>query len=203
MAHYIAESIQAAEGASGDDRLLKLKHCADAIFAFWEHRHRLPNGMRPFENFEPIFSALQSLDLRDNSPRYYRPSRLAATEGDQEPEAATWLRIADGLDGAARMLIRYCLSHAAQVAVDKSRSWVALAEAAGIECDLEFPVIRIVCEESDLLTANEPDDEARRQIEDRINKLDAFTKMAAHLAAEMRLRLQSTGVSKKPRRRKK
>src|SRR5206468_12121550 len=60
MAHYIAEKIGDVEAATGEDRAQKMSECRDAILQLWAHRSELPNGKRPFEDFEPIFRALQS-----------------------------------------------------------------------------------------------------------------------------------------------
>jgi len=72
MAHYIAELIEGAEAATEADRPEKLAKCSEIILALWQHRSELPNGKRPFEEFEPIFRAIESLDPDDDTPRYYR-----------------------------------------------------------------------------------------------------------------------------------
>ena len=62
MAHYIAEKIGDVEAATGEDRAQKMAECSDAILKLWVHRSKLLSGKRPFEEFESIFRALQSLD---------------------------------------------------------------------------------------------------------------------------------------------
>lgn len=54
MAHYIAELIEDTNTAKVEDRPAKLVKCADAILDLWERRHQLPNGKRPFEDWEPV-----------------------------------------------------------------------------------------------------------------------------------------------------
>src|SRR5688500_17354258 len=71
MAHYVAELMSAAVNAVDEDRPIKLRQCADVIFAFWTHRNRLPNGIRPFEEFESLFRALENLDPDSTAPGYY------------------------------------------------------------------------------------------------------------------------------------
>jgi hypothetical protein len=197
MAHYIAELIQAAETAAAEERPAKLKHCADAILDFWKHRFELPSGKRPFEDFEAIMRALESLDPREDGWRYFRPARLE--EAGAETNAATrkWLETAYGLDYTARVLIRFCLVRAAESELDKSRPWVALAEAAGLADGFEFSVIRLVAVESDLQKAVDPDDTERKIIEDRIRRLEAFTGMAAGLASDLRAQLEKAGAPKR------
>lgn len=119
MAHYIADLILKAEAAQGDDRLEKLSCCANAILDLWNHRNVLPNGKRPFENFDPILRALESLD--DDAPRYFRSVRAAVEEDELPTETKKWLDIAEGIDSSARILIQYCLTRSAENAIDKSK----------------------------------------------------------------------------------
>jgi hypothetical protein len=190
MAHYIAELIEEAENAKVEDRPAKLATCADAILALWERRHQLPNGKRPFEDMEPILRVLESLDPADDTPRYFRSPREAVDETEQNAETMKWLKLADGLDFSARILIRYCLTQAAQTALDRSKDWVKLAETSGLDEGVDFSVIRIITDESDLTKASDPDDRARKLIEDRINRLDGFKKMADALASDLRRQLK-------------
>jgi hypothetical protein len=190
MAHYIAELIEEAESTKVEERPAKLAKCADAILKLWERRHQLPNGKRPFEDLEPILRALESLDPANDTPRYFRAQRMAAKETEQNAETSKWLDLADDLDYSAKILIRYCLTQAAQTAFDRSKNWVVLAEAVGSEDNIDLPVIRFITDESDLLKANKPNDRARRLLEDRIKRLDGFKKMAVSLASDLRRQLK-------------
>lgn len=196
MAHYIAELIEAVESANNEDRPAKLAKCADAILKLWEHRHLLPDGRRPFEDWEPILKTLESLDPDDDTPRYFRTSRMAISETEENIETKKWLELADGLDNSAKILIRYCLTQAAQVAIDRSKEWVALAEEGGQENDGDFSVVRIIINDSNLLKESEPDDSARNILEDRIGRLDAFKNMADARASDLRLQLKQINALK-------
>lgn len=194
MAHYIAELIEEAETAKVEERPAEFARCADAILKLWERRHQLPNGKRPFEDLEPILRALESLDPTDNTPRYFRSTRMAVDETEQNAETRKWFELADGLDYSAKILIRYCLTRAAQTALDRSKDWVVLAENAGLEEGIDLQVIRIITDESDLTKASEPDDRARKLLEDRIYRLDEFKKMADALASDLRRQLKQAHV---------
>src|SRR5574341_407428 len=172
MAHYIAELIEAAEAVKSEDRPAKLKQCADAIVSLWEHRHQLPDGRRPFEDFEPILRALESLDPANTTPRYFRSQRVVVDKTKQ-PEAKKWLDAIEGLDYSARILIRYCL-----------------AQAAGLKDDMDLPVIRIITNEGELTNASKPDESARKELQDRISRLEAFKKTADAIASDMRRQLK-------------
>jgi hypothetical protein len=192
MAHYLAELIEAAKTASAEARPAKLEKCSEAILNLWKHRHELPNGKRPFEGVEAILRALESLDPENETPRYYGGLRSAHVS-ENETEAQKWLRLADGFDYSARILIRYCLSQAAQSAVDKTNEWVALAEDAGL-ADLDIPIIRVIMTESDLL--DKPEEALRKILEDRLKRLESFQTMTEGLMAHFRDQLAQLDVAK-------
>ena len=192
MAHYIAEKMEAAESATGEDRDRKMSECSDAILKLWAHRSELPDGRRPFEEFGQIFRVLQSLDIDDPTSRYFRQARSAAEQDDEDDATKQWLNIASGVDDAARVLIRYCLATAAQEAVDKSREWVALAEAIAEEKEIDIRMVRAIVEDAEVLNSENPDDTARAKIEDLIKKLEAFTDFSSTLSACLRGQLGQT-----------
>jgi hypothetical protein len=190
MAHYIAELIQAAETATAEDRPTRTAQCADAILDLWKHRHKLPKGSRPLEDFEPILKTLQSLDPSDGTPRYFRFPRMEANESKQDTETKKWLDLAETLDHAARVLIRHCLERATESVPESSKNWVALAEAAGIADDVDLRAIRIMIEEGDLLREPRRNDKAQmRRLEDRIKRAEDLKEAAAALGSDLRKQL--------------
>lgn len=195
MAHYIAELIEGAETETGADRPEKLAKCSEIILALWQHRYELPNGKRPFEEFEPILRAIESLDPDDDTPRYFRLVRDASDKADVNANSKRWLELAEGLDYSAKILISYCLEQASQDALDKSQEWVRLAEVAGLEDSFELPVIRFITAENELANESESDDGARKLLEDRISRLNSFKEMAESLASNMRRKLKKKGGS--------
>lgn len=190
MAHYIAELIEGAETATEADRPEKLAKCSEIILALWQHRYELPNGKRPFEEFEPIFRAIESLDPDDESPRYFRSVRNASDKADINTESKKWLELAEGLDYSAKLLIRYCLEQASQDALDKTQEWVKLAEAAALEDGIDLPVVRFITAESELMNESRTEERARKLVEDRVNRLNAFKEMVDSLASDMRRKLE-------------
>ncbi len=189
MAHYIAELILDVEGAASENDLSKQERCASAILELWQHRAELPNGRRPFEDFEPILRALESLDPCEETPRYFRQPRAMAADAEADTTTEKWLRIADGIDFTARQLIRYCLARASQSAKDKTAEWVALAEAAGLEDDMDVRALRVLIVESGLSAEDAPQDAERKEIEERLSRLETFQEVAATLAEELRSKL--------------
>lgn len=203
MAHYIAELIQDAEKASAEERPEKMRVCCDAILNLWKHRHSLQDGKRPFEEIEPLLRTLASLDLENTTSRYFSSVRAAAENAEDNSETKSWLKLIDGLDYSAKLLIRYCLTQAAQNSLNKSAEWVALASAAGVDESAEFPLVRVIIQEDAVLKASDPSKKERKRIEDRIDKLESFVKMAMAVVSELRRDVQPAQVSGKKKRARK
>lgn len=197
MAHYIAELIQDTEKARTEERSEKMRACCDAILNLWKHRQTLPDGRRPFLEMEPVLRAVASLDPESSTPRYFRSVRTAAEDAKETDEAISWLQLIDNLDYSAKILIRYCLTQAAQSALDKSVQWVGLAEAAGADEGAEFPLVRIIIQEDSTLKASNPDEEERKRLENRINRLQAFAKTAMTVASRLQKQVRPVQVSGK------
>lgn len=191
MAHYVADLIAKAESATGEEKRLAEKKCFDAILALWKHRAELPNGKRPFEDLEPVVRAIESLDPDDDTPRYFRPARPPKGEGEKKAEAETWLDMVSGLDYSAKILIGYCLAEAAHAAADKSKEWVKLAEAAGAEDGVPEIVIRFVSGNANVGKEPDPNAEVRRQLQNRIGRLEGFTKLAEAVLRDLKTRLEA------------
>ena len=189
MAHYLAEQMEAAESAAGEDGNRKLSECSDAILKLWAHRSEQQNDQRPFKEFGQIFRVLQSLDVDDPTPRHFRPARLAVKQDDEGDATQQWLNIACRIDDAARVLIRYSLATAAQEAVDKSRTWVALAETIAEEEDIDIKTVRAIVEDAEVLNAEKPDDAARTKIKELLKRLETFTALSHTVSSHFRAHL--------------
>lgn len=190
MAHHIAELILDAESAAPEDKRLKQERCASAILDLWQHRAEFPNGVRPFEDVEPVLRALESLGPCDETPRYFRQPRMMAADAEPDTEAGKWLDIADNIDSTARQLIRHCLARASQTAQEKTAEWVALAEAAGFDDDMDVRALRILVLEAELSGEDAPEDAERKEIEKQLSRLSAFQEVAEALAADLRSKLR-------------
>ena len=191
MAHYIAELIAKTESATGNENGLADNKCFETILSLWEHRAELPNGKRPFEDLEPAIRIIESAGPDDDSPRYFRSTRPPNDEGEEKSEAETWLDMVSGLDYSAKILIGYCLAEAARVAVDKSKEWVKLAEAAGASDGVQEIVIRFISSNADLGKDPSPNAEVRRRLQDRIGRLEGFTHLAGSVVRDLKARLEA------------
>lgn len=129
MAHYIAEKMTAMETAAGKEKDDEARECYDTILKLWAHRAALPNGLRPFESFEPIFTTLHKLSPDRKESYFYRDNRdghhrkFKATKA--EKEIADWMTMANDIDFAARDCLRFVIVQAAKTAKDEStRIWI-------------------------------------------------------------------------------
>lgn len=184
MAHYIAELIAKSEHSTGENKIVVQRECFAMILSLWKHRSALPNGKRPFEDIEPILHTIESLNPEHESRRYYRHARPPTGEIADTPEQAKWLKLADGFDHSAKILIGYCLSQAAKAALEKSKEWIPLA--ATIDGDnVPELIIHFV---SNIARGNDVDElnELGHSIlKDRIERLRGFLHVAETLANTM------------------
>ena len=96
-------------------------------------------------------------------------NRLPAETSDQEQ----WLRLAEGVDYLAKVLIGFCLTEAARAALDKSKEWVKIAEEVGDIGPYEIPHA-----------------EQRKMLTDRIKRMQAFMGLAESTVATLAKRLE-------------
>ncbi|MGG2102661.1 AVAST type 3 anti-phage proein Avs3b [Stenotrophomonas sp. NRRL B-14846] len=187
MAHDIAEKIAATETAKGKAKTAAETACAKAILMLWEYRESLPRRFRPFRELEPALRTLASLDI-DRKESLYFPNHLRAAE-DIEPDepARTWLSLAIGLDHTARILIAFSLREAAATAATNAIPWVTLAQEAGIQEDVEEPLIRFVLDPDERIDSESY--LAINKIKDKLAKLEEFMRLATVIADELRVRL--------------
>jgi hypothetical protein len=187
MAHYIAELMHSVETAGPEDRPAKLAQCAAAILEIWNHRHQLPDGKRPFRDFDGIFRTLESLDPNSTTSRYFSPIRKDAnTEG---AESEKWLAAAKSVDGAARMLIRYCIARAAETASDESEGWISNAESSGVGDGIDLQIIRLINREQNPMDPDALEAMARKAIEEKIQRLEHLNEVTAVLKADYKRQL--------------
>lgn len=196
MAHDLAENLNQLENAANSERAKQSKECRELILSIWSHVFSLPDGKRPFETFEPIFRALESLDPENDMNRYFRPSRKVIQESETNGELKAWLECVDGLDYTARLLISYTLSCASESVDREAEAWGELAQAAGIE-NAPRVVIKFISSQSDLMRKDDLDEREREIIEERIARLESFTLAAEQLSNALRSRLEEIPIQDK------
>jgi len=183
MAHLVAEKISAAEDASETVRDSAVAACVDVILKLWAHRYTLPPYMRPLRELDPLLRTLNSLGVNeaDEFRFFARPPTSEELEGASEDEKELF-EFAIGIDQAARELIRYALSVAAERSVNVVNPWLEEVVKGGLEATVELRVSRFVA--GSLLKSQEQ--VQQQAMLDRIDRLENFAKAALFLADDMR-----------------
>lgn len=186
MAHYIAEQIEKAENSTGAEKKEAEERCYETILKLWNHRSSFPKGSRPFENFEPIIHTLVRLDP-ENERHFFFENRKEKKDGVPE-EVQKWLDIADGIDEAARVWLKYVFEQASLAATDGSTiEW--LENLVAIQEEDNFSVIfrELHGDIDDIWGEGKKEDERKRKIiVSRIKKLEAFAELNQFLLTEYR-----------------
>lgn len=197
MAHYIAELLAKLENVKGDEKAQVQQHCFETILTLWQHRSSYRDGHRPFENFEPIFQTLEALNPENPYP-FYRFWQQEEKEDSEFPadDVKHWIDMAMGIDGAARVWIKFAISQAAQKALDRKTShW--LNNSISLMSDDELEVIcQLVSKKPE---AQEGEDIKKinsdkiKQLEAQLEKLDAFVELSQFIRAEITGQLKILG----------
>ncbi|MCW9706276.1 hypothetical protein [Fodinibius salsisoli] len=113
MAHYISEQIVIAENATGEEEIKAKEKCFDTILKLWERRGHLPNGSRPFEDFEQIFHVLKKIDPKgDPRPFHQLKDFDKVKEEELDSEVKYWINKVELINSYTRKLLRFCLAKA-------------------------------------------------------------------------------------------
>jgi hypothetical protein len=130
-----------------------------------------------------------SLDPEDDTPRYYRMIRPPKDEAAETSNQEKWLRLAEGMDYIAKVLIGFCLAEAAASALDRSTEWVKRAEEIGDEGSYEI-TIRFLSRIEESNKPADPHAEQRKRLADRIKRMQAFMGLAESVVETLAERLE-------------
>lgn len=130
MIHYIAEQIELAESTGNDEAK---KECFNTILKLWESQ-AFPRGTKPFENFESIFKALESLSPENANARYFISQIMDEIASEDLKGSTTWLQMAKQTDESARVLISFFLKQAVNEAMNEElNEWLqALSDSVEV-----------------------------------------------------------------------
>jgi hypothetical protein len=187
MAHYVAGLIKAAKLAPAAKRNEAERTAADAILELWRHHNVMPSGRRPFEELEPVVELLRHLS-QDNA-YYYRHDALGGIKFDDQGEKVKeWLRLMEGLDYSARLLMEYALKNAVTLAGKRARGWNRVVKEHPA---FQTPTTDIVMILYDQLEGREWfDDQHRKDLELRISRLDGLLKFAGVMRQQLSTELK-------------
>ena len=191
MAHYVAELIDGAANAPPEERGAAGRECFEAILKLWDHRAALPDGRRPFEKLEPVMRALESLDPNADTPRYFGLARRAMGSGDESAAMQSVLDLVNSVDEAARITIVHALVEAAGPALEECKELATVAEKAEVDTGLAGTVVSFISKKTGQKRESERADSERRELVERIERLEVFAKVAAGVSDDLRERLDA------------
>lgn len=185
IAHYIAELLKKVEAAAeGKSKEESQSLCFEAILTLWHHRAYYHDGHRPFENFEPIFRVLESLNPEDERHFYFSKMGNVPKSINLEPSnIQEWIDVLRRTDELARILISYSLQKATSEAVDKDTiEWLGKSISLIRDDDLEVIVKLIesssIASKIETLKNDAFDYEKALKLKlDRINELSAVLEL--------------------------
>jgi len=175
MAHYIAEQMKISEYAQEEEKNLAEDKCFETILKLWKHMTYYKGGLRPFEDFEPIFNTLNRLNP-DNRDSFYFQNEYSRRKanGNSENDAVTqYLSLATSVDEVARVWLKFIFQSAAEAAVDdKMKEWIEAALPLSDNAEASL-IVRILS--NDELDDYEDNQENRiKYLERRIEQLEGF-----------------------------
>ncbi len=126
MAHYVANLITKTQTASNDEKEEIEKECFEIILKIWEKRNTIPSGGRPFEEFQPIFDALEYLASEsENSFSSQLPAFLREDEVNENKEVYECLKEVVEVSNFTKRIQRFFLSEAYNYAKnEKTKKWL-------------------------------------------------------------------------------
>lgn len=200
MAHHIAGLISRieADGPAGQTELEG--ECRRAILELWSHRNSFRGSSRPFGNLEQLLQTIEALDP-DRSSFFYARELVNSTGGDNQLDepAKQWLKLAQSIDRGARTLIGYCISKAAEGAVDQAAGWVELARRVQTTLDADIKLVRLIIDNSSTLKVGLPKDERSgisELLERRVESLDAMALASADIRRQLIARIDELKTAK-------
>lgn len=185
MVNYVAEQIVISESSDGFETETAKQCSFESILKLWEYRAHLPNGARPFEKFEGVFSALNSLDPENVCPRYYSPPQ--ESKPDFFGDAKDWVDIVKKIDEVAKILISFSFAQATASTLDKeSLEWLKLIN--GTVKSHEADAIWKLLDRKPTVTEIKKD--SSEIFERRIEQLKSFEELSRQVRGEIEKKLK-------------
>jgi hypothetical protein len=114
MAHYIAELIDKAKNAEGEEKEKYEKECFETILKLWGEIHKVSNVKAPLSRFENIYELCNEMMSKDKY-RYF-PSKY-------ENDTSEFLVLAKVVDKLSKKIVQNAFSLAYQNASEEEREW--------------------------------------------------------------------------------
>jgi hypothetical protein len=115
MAHYIAELIDKAKNAEGEEKEKYEKECFETILKLWGEIHKVSNVKAPLSRFENIYELCNEM-MSKYKYRYF-PSKY-------ENDTSEFLVLAKVVDKLSKKIVQNAFSLAYQNASEEEREWL-------------------------------------------------------------------------------
>jgi hypothetical protein len=199
MAHHLAEKLKNVRAARGAEKAPLEADLFGTILKFWKHRAHFPRGQAPFEKFDAVFRALESLDPDQKRGRFYHFDFPHPTKTQPESQTQKWISAARNLDESARSLITFCIANAAHTAGDLDETWLNAAKVLPAQDEVEIKVVFVTKETIKKFASSTLDVSKiqRDQLVKLQSHLEHFTDSAALISRtiDKRLKLEAKGAA--------
>lgn len=200
MIFHLAELIDRAKTAPPNQKVAAERECVDLISKLWSHRTEFRGPHRPMKDFEKVFTYLERIG--QDRPVYYEMPDVGLSK-----EATEWLQLAEGLDYAARVLIRWCVSNATLEAAKKDARWALEPVARVLGDGADTASARVILYDATVFhgAGKKLDEEALRvqQLAKIRERLDAVLDLASSMKEEIDSRLGTGSKRTKATKKKK
>lgn len=193
MAHYVAEQMIVAESARGKAKATAEKRCFETILKLWAHRTSLPVGVRPFDNFDPIFRVLERLD--PESPRGYYFGARSRESNPELDSVESWVEFMSGVDHVARILISFGLAQATEHAADESTKNF-LRDAVPMAEDHDIEAVERLIEFTKKPNGADGAQKRINRLRGRLEQLDRFAEICAIVRKDIAAEVRADGPRK-------
>jgi hypothetical protein len=200
MAHHLAEKLKKVRAARGTEKALLEADLFSTILKFWKHRAHFPRGQAPFEKFDAVFRALESLDPDQERGRFYRFDFPQPTKTEPEGQTQKWISTARNIDELARSLVTFCIANAAHAAGDLNETWLNAAKILPAQDEFEIKVVFVTKEtiEKFASPALDVNKIQRDQLVKLQSRLKRFSESAALISRTIDARLKLVASSESP-----
>lgn len=172
MAFYLAEQMELAKSASGQEKADIDERCKNLVLEIWKYKICLRGEKNPLSRYENLFRVLESIDPDASRLMILRNfDEKEAYDFSELPQSTqNWMDFIVAVDKTARIWIDYAKQQVCKGITDeKSLELDALHEVID-DSDSEIKVVELVIKTIGKSNGNKEEDALRN----RISQLDSF-----------------------------
>lgn len=191
LIHNIAEQMTLASNSEGQDKLDSEMRCVDVILKYWANRNSLPNGIRPFEEFDSILRGLARLDNQPTTPYYNQFHQFEIDINNNESsEAKKWIDVAIKIDEGARALVQDSFKVASEFAKNKNTKELLDKSPEPNEDDIRV-VLKIYGEDDESLSHDKLIKKRQHDLQNKLEKINNMIDVCKIHAEKIKYELEN------------